>query len=355
MSYLWPTTLQVPARPPKLVYLDLLHWISLAKANTGHADGAEFRDVLDVCIRAVAGGAAVFPLADAIYYEVSKMTSRRHRSDLCDVMERVSRFRVVTSRSVVATHEVEAMLDGLIGPSSDPVNEMDYLDWGVMRAFGLNGGVRITNTETGEDTTAEARRTFPQGPEAFDRIIWDGILRLNRDVLRGPTPEDEPKMRKDGWDPRAGYAVMERRAQQEVEQVARFDADPEWRKGEKCRRVTAAREVLIEINAMLFKGVADRGVDPDVVFEPPERMQRALDSMPSFDVAVTLKAELHRDPNHVWRPNDITDIDALGSTLPYCDIVVTDKAIASHARRTGLVERLGTKVLARLSDLPELL
>lgn len=72
-------------------------------------------------------------------------------------------------------------------------------------------------------------------------------------------------------------------------------------------------------------------------------------------VAVTMKSEYHRDPGHVWRPNDIADIDALGSTLPYCDIVVTDKAAASHAQRTGLADGLGTTVLSRLTDLPPLL
>jgi len=50
--------------------------------------------------------------------------------------------------------------------------------------------------------------------------------------------------------------------------------------------------------------------------------------------------------------DDIHDTDALGSTLPYCDIVVTDRATASHARQTGWAERLDTVVLSRLSDLP---
>jgi hypothetical protein len=54
---------------------------------------------------------------------------------------------------------------------------------------------------------------------------------------------------------------------------------------------------------------------------------------------------------HRWTPNDIHDVDAMGSTLPYCDIVVTDKAVASHAKRTKLTERLDTIVLWRLSDL----
>lgn len=69
------------------------------------------------------------------------------------------------------------------------------------------------------------------------------------------------------------------------------------------------------------------------------------------DEPVTLKTEYHRGSTHRWTTNDIHDIDALGSTLPYCDIVVTDRAIASHAKRTGLTERLETVALARLADL----
>jgi hypothetical protein len=41
----------------------------------------------------------------------------------------------------------------------------------------------------------------------------------------------------------------------------------------------------------------------------------------------------------------------MGSALPYCDIVVTDKAVASHVKRTKLAERLDTIILWRLADL----
>jgi hypothetical protein len=73
--------------------------------------------------------------------------------------------------------------------------------------------------------------------------------------------------------------------------------------------------------------------------------------MPSVDVAVTIKTALHKNKEHRWTPNDIADIDALGSTIPYCDVVVTDTAMASLANETGLAERLETTVL---SSLPEL-
>ena len=35
VPYLWPSTLALPERPPKLIYLDLNHWIELANALCG--------------------------------------------------------------------------------------------------------------------------------------------------------------------------------------------------------------------------------------------------------------------------------------------------------------------------------
>lgn len=242
MTYIWPTKLLVPVRPPKLVYLDLNHWVSLSKAQAGHRAGDQFNDVLAACGEAVSRGAAMFPLSDSIYFEVSKIGTYRQRRDLREVMERLSGFMVVTSRSVVSVHEIETMLDAHIGPSRDPINEMRYIDWGVMRAFGIDGGIVIRD-RTGADVTEEARAKHPGGPEEFDRILWKARLGLNRSVIDGPTAEEEPAMRASGWNPGAAYAVAERRAQQEIEQVARFNADPAWRRGRirPCRRRTRGR------------------------------------------------------------------------------------------------------------------
>jgi hypothetical protein len=352
VPYLWPSTLRAPLRPPKLVYLDLLHWIRLAKAMTGHADGKSATEVLEVCIRAREEGQALFPIADAIYIEVSKIKQHRQRRDIRLAIEALSGYFVVTSRPTIANHEIEAVLDRVIGPSPDPVNTMDYLDWGVARAFGRVGGFRVRR-DTGEDITDEVRDRFPQGPDAFDATLAAAELELQRRTLEGPSSQDEEEaLRAYGWRPSGGMEISANRARQEVEQVGRFNSDPRWRAG-RIRDVVAAREVLIEINEMLFRGLSDRGATIGDVFDSPAVTRGQLDVMPSFDVAVSLKTEYHRDPHHRWTTNDIHDIDALASTLPYCDIVVTDKAAAAAVNRCGLAARLDTVVLARLEDLCE--
>lgn len=344
-EYHRPATLFLPERPPKIVYLDLNHWVSLAKAYAGHPDGASYRAALDVCTAPSDKREVVFPLADAIYYEVSRIGAYRKRHDLAEVMRRVSGYLVITSRSMIAHHEVEALLDRLVGPRTEPLGRVRYLDWGVARAFGKQGGFRIRSD------TAD----FPSGPEGPDQFMWQAELDLNRKSIEGPdSAEEEAALRKNGWDPYVAHRSAVQRAQQESAQAARLAAEPEWRRG-RIRDVIAANEVWIELTEKMTRGLVARDATKDPILSGDPAVRQAFAEMPSFDVAVTLKASYHRDGTRTWKPNDVNDIDIMGSTLPYCDIVVTDKAVVDHVARTGLASRCGSTVLSRLDDLLRLL
>ena len=89
------------------------------------------------------------------------------------------------------------------------------------------------------------------------------------------------------------------------------------------------------------------------MFPPGEELVRDFDAMPSFDASISLRASLHRNPQHRWRNNHLFDIDALALTIPYCDVVVTDKEMANHVRVTGPAGRMKTSVLSQLTDLPD--
>ena len=64
----WPEGLVRPASPPRLVYLDLNHWIGLAQASTGKRDGERYVDVLAAARgRARRGKGQVPPLGHALH------------------------------------------------------------------------------------------------------------------------------------------------------------------------------------------------------------------------------------------------------------------------------------------------
>jgi hypothetical protein len=350
--YVVPRTLLLPDRPPRLVYLDLNHWISLAKVVAGHPDAPQYKDVLDHLCKLEASGQAVFPISDSLIMEISMIRQYNQRRHLQDVIELLSRYNVVTSRSVVATHEMEAILDEWVGPNPTPINAMAYLDWGVLRAFGMAGDLRVID-DNGIDVTEAARQAFAHGPEAFDALTAASQMSLQRKIISGPQPgEEEEHLRSLGWDPRSTIGEGIKRADQEAEQAARFTADPQFHRG-RIRDAVSAREVLIELHSIFSRGLRERGVDGSGFLEGPADARPFFEAMPSFDVAVSIKTALHRDLNHRWSPNDIHDIDALGSTVPYCDIVVTDKAMAATLKSSGVDVRLQTIVLARLNEIPD--
>jgi hypothetical protein len=86
-NLLWPTTLQRPSPPPKLVYSDLNQWIYLAQAATGHRNGPRYRPALEACRTTRANGTALFPLSSTHYEEVAKITDPAQRSTLATLME----------------------------------------------------------------------------------------------------------------------------------------------------------------------------------------------------------------------------------------------------------------------------
>ena len=72
------------------------------------------------------------------------------------------------------------------------------------------------------------------------------------------------------------------------------------------------------------------------------------------DLGVGNRLTLH-DEEILQNLKEIHDINALASAIPYCDVVVTDKEMVSHANRNKLTERMNTVMLASLSDLREYL
>ena len=354
MPYVWSPKIRQPPRPPQLVYLDLNHWIALSKCMAGHADGRQHTEVLDACLSAAHSGQSVFPIADAIYIEITNIRQYEQRKKLREVIERVSNYLVVMPRVVTTTLEIDAMLDTLIGPSCIQMNDVSYLDWGVARAFGMTGGFRVFD-DSDNDVTDEVAETYLLGRDIFTGMLSEAELHLNRRVLDGPSAAEESEMTSLGWSPKPTLELMKYNAGEEIEQVKRFDADSRWRRG-RIRDVIATRELGLEINDILSEAIQNRGVESlEHVFSTPSSARAAFDAVPSFDVSVSLKTAYHRDANHLWIYNDLYDISAMASTLPYCDVVVTDKEVASHIERSGLSERLNTRVLSSIADLPEFL
>jgi hypothetical protein len=342
----WPPALRLPGRPPLLVYLDLNHWIGLAKARTGHPGGDGVRAPLAACREARASGQAVFPLSAAHYMEMLKIKDPAQRRDVAAAMEDLSGFVTLMSRAVVMQLEIEGVLDARLGPAEICYPTVDLLGHGFGPAFGRDGTLR-TRDRHGQDITGSLT------PEQRAALA-EADMSAQRAMLAGPNNDQLDALRARGWDPQAAVGVAERRAAQERELVTILAADPRWRRG-RLRDVVAAREAVIELFDMLGAALRLRGLRVHDAMADRDATRSLVRSMPSSDVAVDLKTQMHRNAQRAarWSANDVFDMDALALAVPYCDVVVTEKHAADALGRAGAPDRYGTTVLTSLAPLPE--
>ena len=117
------------------------------------------------------------------------------------------------------------------------------------------------------------------------------------------------------------------------------------------RPPVSARELLIEFQNMAPTAFQERGVSLEDILTSPEAGVAFMRSMPSTDVSMALKTAWHRNRDKPWSANDIYDIDPMALAVPYCDVVVTEKACHHALVSTGMGARMDTVLLR---DLPSL-
>ena len=206
----WPNTIVLSGNSKKIVYLDLNHWITLSKLRISSIDSGQ-RNLFDEFVEHVENNRACFPLSLHTYVELEKNTNHEQRKRLRHAIEKISLFNVVTTLHIVASHEVEALLNLVIGPNPSPFGFVNYLDWGVMRAAGLDGRPRVIDRD-GKDVTEEFFENYPD-KEYLASTLREGFIDLNRNVIDGPSPENEAEFRNGGWNPErmlAPYSEMAR-------------------------------------------------------------------------------------------------------------------------------------------------
>jgi hypothetical protein len=350
VEYAWPRLVDPEPRVP-IAYLDLNHWIMLAKAAVGHPDGEGTKQALGALRELRASGSVCLPLSSTHYMEMNRIGSARQRFDVAAVMEELSDFECLMNRSVLVNLELDAAIRNTLGDGPWIYPPVPLVGRGGMQAMGMQGDLRISD-EDGNDATDTVRSTWPDGPIAFDEWRRDAEDQLSRSFLRGPSDEEEPELRSEGWNPEKAAEVGYRRAEQEAEQAERLAAEPRWRRG-RLRDVVAARYLALEIFDALEEALKQRKIDLSGLYSDPESARRFSDSMPGADVWITLLTAMHRNPQTRWTVNDIHDVDALCAAVPYSDVVATERHASHLLNARGLPERIGTRVVTKLDDAVE--
>jgi hypothetical protein len=163
VDYAWPPFTRPEPRIP-IAYLDLNHWISLAKAAVEHPDGARSRAALDALRKLRATGQVRLPLSSTHYMEMTRIRSARQRFDVARIMEELSDFACLMDRTVVIQLELQEALCRLVGENTRVYGALPLIGNGGMQALGMRGSLRIRDREE-QDVTDDVRARWEGDPK----------------------------------------------------------------------------------------------------------------------------------------------------------------------------------------------
>ena len=173
-------------RSPAVVYLDQLHWISLARANSGHIQGDKFVPVWSNLRQAVLDKKAVFPLSATHYEELQANRNFRQRSDVASVMSLLSGHKTISGIGPIRRAELEGALHDRLGKPLDPTPVKPF-GWGINFAFGEPA--KRLGIVGHPEAIAEFARRFG-GMEAFRRWEWEMAFLCEEMILCGPADDE---------------------------------------------------------------------------------------------------------------------------------------------------------------------
>jgi hypothetical protein len=114
-----------------------------------------------------------------------------------------------------------------------------------------------------------------------------------------------------------------------------------------------ARRFLFDFEDNYIRAIISAGFTRHrLPFRDKEAFTDFLMSLPSQRVAAMIQFHYLKDVHRDWTINDLRDIEALSTAIPYCNVVVTDsKAWDVSVNRAHLDREFGTSIYRRLSDL----
>lgn len=318
-QYIWPEQLVLPKRPPLLVYLDLNHWINLSRANISpQATTHPYNKLLTSSRAAIERKAIRIVIMDALYAEIAeRIKNPRSRKNLARLIEELTSFSTILGRVDIMRIEVHAAMNA-ITRNKVYHPEVELLGFGVHHAFQEPANIDLEG--------------FP----------WFRF-RYERKVLEGPQDIEIPCLRESGYKPELSIAATESRRDWErtLGPLLRVDG-PHWR-SDGLKQVIKAREIKYELWNSIARQAVLRNVSVwDLLNCIPDSPTGIIDLMPSTSADVEMKTKYHRNLERKWEINDIRDIDMISVTLPYCDIVFTDKEVRDTVMSTKLNEIMKT-------------
>ena len=312
--------------PAKIVYLDQMQWIYLARAAHGLPSGDPYRPVLQSIRRALQSNRIVLPLGGMHYVETSNTGDAGRRQRLAETMAELSCFRTLVDTEVQRDNELRAALRRAFGESVQ-VSTLEVFGWGSGHAFQSDGKVDLS---------------------PFRALLPDAWSSHEQYKLSSSFSESDRQAAKVHWN---RYAKQHVSITQSVDNLFKKNKPTHEDKAEYLRIEEMAALLDVALPILIESRVSQAAVDKVTL----EWVSGLLDELPLTYVFHHLLRGLYDNSEIPRKDSTFADIAAIGQAVVCCDIVVTEKLWGDLAKRAGLDQRFNVVMLSNLGQLVPLL
>ena len=304
------------------IYLDQNQWIPLARAFHGRESDPVIKQVALLASSAVTSGRARFPISRLHLIEATKTTDEAQRRRLIEAFLHFGRGWIVRPAELLHAEELLNWSRGGAPRASSAIGR------GLLASFSDHAAAaRELGVSSRE---VEETDRFGDSPEAWH-------LALTGPGFRALATKIQAIARK--------YAAQ-------VESVR-----AQWAQLPPPKRKAVFAEGLLQDTIESLHPVSPelRPVFDKLSTVAPDQLLAIIAGIPTMDVLFVLSERKTRDLSRPTDPNDLWDLAFLAPTIPYCQVVVTEKYWSHIAKATKLDAKYSCRVLARLEELVPLL
>lgn len=311
--------------PTDIVYLDQNKWIELARVEAGTHTSGPVADLYPELISAVQAEKVLFPLSASHVLETSKQNDPAKRGLLAETQAKLSRGFVYRSQAGRLEVEVRAALHRLFGVAPPDLPPRWAIAPGFLQAF-----------------------------EPMDALIAPDseVKRLARiNAYMEPASQYVHFMKnQDDGRRRAAHVKLAAGA---AELVTRIEARRARLSGDSVdlHRRAYAVELFMEHQDRFLRILNHLGFSFDQLKALGDQAVRSLiEDVPTLDVEARMAARLESKSGAI-DPNDVFDMQAFYTAIPYSSWVIAEKGSISRAWQAKLDTRYQVKLSKSLTDL----
>jgi len=313
---------------PRYYYLDLNHWIYLARAFFDRLDGQPYRETLDSALRAVADGRACFPVSASHIVETAKDGNADRRRRLAKFMVRLSGCTTIAAQEPFRKHELRRAILRLFDCDLPPISQPVF-GRGPLFAFGHKRQPRSDHPR--DRLVAELAENYSSSEAGMTELI--------------AIPNEDYRL---AGARRVKECASEFSVKEDSQRALLYGEPIDMR-----RRAYLARIILTE-SAFVSQTLAKIGKSfSDLEKLGPAKASSFIDYCPMLHVETELVLARNELKDRPVEANDSQDIGHGCMGIVYCDALVTENLWSHLAHKTGIATKYRCSVYHDVRSLVE--